>query len=148
MTNDLKGLLNSLKSKQLKAIEHLEFSLKIVEKLTSNVELLSLSELEHWESFSARFARAVDFFLSKYLRTLVLFEDPGFRGSFRDLVYQGEKLEIIENAQIWIKIREFRNISAHEYEEENLAEHFEQMKKFTPFIIQLGIKLKNAPIKS
>lgn len=142
MDQKLNLLLKSLTQKLIKAIQHLEYSQKKTETLSPEVEKLSLEELEHWESFSARFARASDLFLSKYLRTYIQYHEPGFRGSFRDLVNLAEKLELIEKADTWAEIRELRNILAHEYEEENLSEHFKKVREYTPIILQVRKTLK------
>ena len=142
MTSDIETLLTSLAQKLLKAIQHLEYSFKKIEQLSPEVETLSLEKLEHWESFSARFGRSADLFLSKYLRTYIQYHEPGFRGSFRDLVNVAEKLGVIEDANIWAEIKQLRNISAHEYEEEKLSEHFKKMRDYAPFILKIKEILK------
>ncbi|MEI6805023.1 MAG: hypothetical protein WCK49_00770 [Myxococcaceae bacterium] len=76
---------------------------------------LDKETLEIWESFSARFARAADIFTSKYLRLYLEIEEPGFRGSMRDLLNKSEKLGLLDNADNWAEIRELKNMTAHEY---------------------------------
>ena len=82
-----------------KALEHLRYSHNKVRRLPTDSSKLDEEQLETWESFSARFARVVDLFLTKYLRAVVLQDDPGFEGSLRDFVNQAEKIGLIGSAQ-------------------------------------------------
>ena len=79
------------KQKLLKALRHLEYSYKKVQNLPENIEKLDEEALETWESFAARFARVAEIFLTRYLRTVALLNDPGFSGTLRDLVNLAEK---------------------------------------------------------
>lgn len=115
------------KRKLEKALSHLEYSYNKVKQLPSNVDRLDNETLETWESFSARFSRVSDLFLSRYLRSTVLVNDPGFSGSLRDFVNQAEKLNVIDDANAWMEIRELRNISAHDYSENDLSEFFKRL---------------------
>jgi hypothetical protein len=108
------------------------------------IDQLDDETLETWESFAARFARAADLFLAKYLRTMVLLDDPGFRGSMRDFINQGEKLGLIDNAEHWLEIRSLRNIAAYEYTEEDLAAFFKQLKQECPKLLKLKDQLNAA----
>ena len=97
--------------------------------------------LETWESFTARFSRVVNLFLTKLLRCLVLRNDPGFEGTLRDFVNQGEKLGLVESANQWMTFRGFRNIIAHEYEEDELKQNFEDLRRLTPVVIAIESKI-------
>ncbi len=125
------------KEKLLKAIGHLEYSYNKILKLPVAPAELDEASLETWESFAARFCRVADVFLSKYLRAFVLLQDPGFNGSFRDFINQAEKLNLIDNTENWMAIRELRNISAHEYTDKDLAAFFHQLKKEAPRLISI-----------
>ncbi len=117
----------------IKAIGHFEYSLKKVEKLTTNPTQQSEDELALFESFSSRFSRVVDLFLSKYLKARVKKEDPGFDGTLRDFVNFGEKLGLVEDADTWMSLRELRNIEAHTYEDE-LEEFLKQLLARAPIL--------------
>ena len=80
---------------------------------------MSEEELEVLESFSSRFARYSDLILSRYLRFLAREKDPAFRGSAIDIINLGEKFGWIKDAAAWRRIRELRNLAAHEYESED-----------------------------
>ena len=92
-------------------------------------------EFEPWEALTARFARVTDIFVSKYLRLLVLDQDPAFRGETRDLLDTSEKLGFISDADRWMKIRELRNKIAHEYTKQDLVSIFSLVLSFIPFVM-------------
>ncbi len=114
-------LLETQQRKLEKALQHLQYSYNKVVNLPNEIKNLDEESLETWESFAARFSRASEIFLTQHLRTIVLMNDPGFTGSLRDFINQGEKLGIIDDAKAWIAIRELRNITAHNYSEKDLA---------------------------
>lgn len=135
------ALLQDYKRKLEKALVHLEYSFKKVSALPVDVTTLDEEVLETWESFSARFSRVADLFLTKYVRAKVLADDPGFEGSLRDFVNQGEKLGFVDDADQWMDIRELRNISAHDYTEEDLTEFFKKIKLHAPRLLNLKKKI-------
>jgi hypothetical protein len=130
-------LLVIQKRKLQKALQHLQYSYKKIQSLSTNAEQLNDEELEVWESFAARFSRVTDIFMTQYLRTLVLTNDPGFSGTLRDFINQGEKLKIIDDSNAWMKIRELRNITAHEYSEKDLSTFFANLKKECPRLLKI-----------
>ena len=133
--------LKEQRNKLLKALSHLEYSYKKILQLPSHPDQLDEEALETWESFAARFGRVGDIFLMKYVRAYVLQQDPGFSGSLRDFVNQAEKLGLLEKADTWMDIRELRNISAHDYTEEDLAAFFERLKQECPLLLSIKTQL-------
>ncbi len=129
--------LQEQKNKLIKAIGHLDYSYSKVLQLHTELDKLDEETLETWESFAARFSRVADVFLMKYLRACVLLEDPGFNGTFRDMLHQGEKLSIVDNTDLWMAIRELRNISAHEYTDKDLSAFFKRLREEAPRLIAL-----------
>ena len=125
------------KIKLLKAMDHLEYSYRKILLLPVILESLDEEMLETWESFAARFSRVADIFLTKYVRSAVLLNDPGFSGSLRDFLDQAEKLGILKEVDHWMGIRELRNISAHEYTEKDLSIFFERIKHEAPHLIKI-----------
>lgn len=138
---DFKKILQTQKDKLLKAVKHLDFSYKKISLLPADARILDEEQLETWESFATRFSRVVDIFLIKYLRTFVLQDDPGFQGSLRDFVNQAEKLNLIDSTDYWMKLRELRNLTAHDYNEEELSDFFEELKKYAPQLISTSSSL-------
>jgi hypothetical protein len=128
-------LLQTYKTKVAKALRHLAYSFVKVQKLPNDPNLLSEDQLEIWESFAARFARASDLFTTKLLRLLVMQDDPGFEGSFRDILDRGEKLGVITSADEWMKIRALRNVSVHDYSDSDLTLIFAQLRNLAPIIL-------------
>lgn len=134
---DYKGLLNDVKGKLLKSITHLEFSYNKVKKLPSNVLEMDDEMMETWESFSARFSRTSDIFLSRFVRTIILAGDPGFEGSLRDYVNKAEKLALLDDSAVWMEMRELRNVTVHDYNETKLSQIYQRVRELAPKLIAL-----------
>ena len=111
-----------------KAFQHLIYSYQKIKSLSTNLDILDEDGLADWESFSARFSRVADMFLSKYLRARIMIEDPGFSGTMRDFVNFGEKIGLIDDARAWMAIRELRNITAHDYPYEAMGKFLERLR--------------------
>jgi uncharacterized protein with HEPN domain len=73
----------------------------------------SAQELREFESLTSRFARTIDLFINKSLRSLYKVELEE-HGTVIDLLNKAEKREIID-AEIWKNIKELRNSIAHDY---------------------------------
>ncbi|MCK4870040.1 MAG: hypothetical protein KAS93_02910 [Gammaproteobacteria bacterium] len=131
-------LLTIQKRKLEKALQHLAYSYNKVQQLPEDAKLLDEEQLETWESFAARFSRVADIFLTQYLRTIILISDPGFKGTLRDQLNQAEKSSIIEDTKNWLTIREIRNITAHDYSENDLTNFFKQLKLQCPNLLKIN----------
>ena len=70
-----------------------------------------------------------------------IIQDPGFTGSFRDFLNQAEKLHLVDDVELWMSIRELRNISAHDYTDKDLTLFFKRLQQETPLLIALKNKL-------
>ncbi len=134
---DYAELKSSITDQLLKALEYLAYSYEKIQKLPDALDQLDAESLETWESFAARFSRVADIYLMKYVRYCILLDDPGFRGSFRDFMNRAEKLEYINDVEIWMTIRALRNLSVHEYADEDLTEYFRSLKKYTPKLLSI-----------
>lgn len=60
---DYNIMLQEIKNKLLKAIDHLEYSYKKVQTLPDSLTEMSDEIMETWESFSSRFVRVSDIFI-------------------------------------------------------------------------------------
>jgi uncharacterized protein YutE (UPF0331/DUF86 family) len=120
------------------ARKHLEYSHKKVVKIDLGGELDD-EKLETLESFSSRFARYSDLIVSKYLRLLAREKDPAFRGSTIDILNAGEKYGWISDAKVWRRIRELRNVAAHEYEAADYKKLYKELIRLSSHL--LGFKL-------
>ncbi len=121
-----------------KSKQHLEFSFNKV-KLMVLAKDMQEEQLETLESFSSRFARFSDLLISRYFRLKALENDPAFRGSVIDLLNQAEKFSWISSADIWLRIRELRNIAAHEYSAEDYLKLYEELVRLTPELLKIAI---------
>lgn len=122
-----------------KAVKHLRYSYEKCLSLPTKESLMDEEILETWESFSSRFSRVVDIYTTKYLKTAILMSDPAFDGSFRDLLDTAEKLRLIEDADLFMKLREIRNIHAHDYREDKLELYLMDLKTYTPHLLSLKL---------
>ena len=55
---------------------------------------------------------------------------------------QAEKLKLIESSDSWMIARGYRNITAHEYKDEDLKAFFEKLVSFTPHLINIKNKIQ------
>lgn len=115
------------------ARQHLDYSFKKVLRIDLEKNL-DEEELETLESFSSRFARYSDLIISKYLRFLARQKDPAFRGSVIDVLNQGEKYGWISDQETWRRIRELRNVAAHEYEAEDYKMLYKELIRLAPHL--------------
>lgn len=122
-----------------KSRAHLLYSFEKVQKLQLIEEQTKEEDLEVWESFASRFARTSDILISKVFRRLILEKDPAFRGSVIDLLNLAEKFGWIESAAEFRRIRELRNVAAHEYAVNDLQKMYTELMRLTPFILQVKI---------
>lgn len=136
-----KNLTGFYYAKIVKSLRYLEYSFQRTLSMPINPAQMNDSQLEAWDSFAARFARTSDIFLSKYIRAFILEDDPAFDGGFRDQLNRAEKLGLIEDASIWMEIRELRNAPVHEYSDQDLEKIFEKFRKFSKLLLELPKKL-------
>ena len=134
-------LADKYKKQLIKAISRLDYSYNKVQSLNVDVENMDNETLETWESFTARFARVVDLFSTKYTRAYLLTMDPGYEGSLFDSLLKMEKANFIDSARDWLELRKLRNITAHEYSDEELGAFLNEVRERTPFVLGLRDKL-------
>jgi hypothetical protein len=135
-------LINDQKDQLLKALHHLAYSFKKLANMPQNINTEDEELLETWESFSVRFARVVDLFLARFVRTYILYHDPGFKGSLRDHINMAEKLSLIEDANWWLSLRELRNVTANEYNEKDLIQFYQRLFTECPKLLELKTTLQ------
>lgn len=128
-------LIAEQKKKLKKALDHLRYSHHKVLRLSTDPAQLDEEAMETWEGYVARFGRVSDIFIAKYLRSLVLRDDPGFDGSLRDLLNRAEKMKYIHDARLWLEMRELRNRAAHEYSESALGPILERIRELVPHLL-------------
>jgi len=90
-----------------------------------------LEEQESFEALTSRFARTSDILTQKLLKTLFILLQENIK-TIIDAANFLEKLEIIDNADDLLNIREIRNQIAHEYVESNIRNLFLDVLRYVP----------------
>ncbi|MCM2282302.1 MAG: hypothetical protein NDI61_10715 [Bdellovibrionaceae bacterium] len=130
------SLLEKNKQDVGRALQHLDYSYKKILGWDFSRKNWSEEELEVLEGFSSRFARTSDLVVSRLLRSLALAADPAFRGSLIDLLNLAEKFGWISSAKTWYRIRELRNVAAHEYSTDDFNKLLEELRQLTPVVFE------------
>ena len=133
LKSDIVAQLNKAKS-------HLEYSYKKVQKISLK-ESMPETELESLDSFASRFARYSDILIMKYFRMLAFEKDPAFRGSVIDLLNTAEKFNWIDSATIWRRIRQLRNVAAHDYTNSEYIKLYGELIQLTPQLLNVSLDL-------
>lgn len=82
-------------------------------------ENLSEDEIEHIDQFLYRFPKLQDTMGQKLFKNILLLLDEKVENiPFIDILNRLEKLELLENANIWRELRDDRNDLAHNYEDD------------------------------
>lgn len=123
-----------------RALAHFKYSYDKVRQLDFMAEW-DEETLETLESFSSRFARLSDLFIARYLRLKIQQSDPGFRGSLIDSLNLAEKLGWVESAREWARIRELRNVAAHEYSADDYRRLYQELVKLSPHLLRIEQRL-------
>ena len=130
-------ILEKNKSDVRRALGHLQYSFLKVRDWDLPGISWSEEKLEVLESFSSRFARTADLVVTRLLRGMALAKDPAFRGPLLDLLNFAERERWIDSARTWFRIRELRNIAAHEYANDDLQKLYAELIQLTPSILAI-----------
>ena len=120
------------------AASHLGYSMERCRNLIGQEEL-SPEQLERLESLTSRFARLADLLIQRIFRLIDEIELTG-GGSILDRIYRAEKRGWA-NATELIKIRELRNLIAHEYATEKMPEIYTAVSAMSPALLAAVPKL-------
>ncbi len=94
------------------------------------------------EAFTSRFARTVDLLTNKVLRALDLVElEPA--GSLLDVLNRAERRGVADSAERLREMKNLRNLIAHDYAGEYLAETFKACLDFAPELMEIIRKVRN-----
>ena len=106
---------------------------------------LSEDDKEHIDQLIFRYSKLQDVMGEKlFPSVLINLKEDIEKKPFRDILNRLEKLEIIENADVWIELRNGRNILSHEYSSENneLSNNINEIfYKNTPDIFSIYYKI-------
>ena len=90
-----------------------------------------LEQQESFEALTSRFARTSDILTQKVFKSLFILLQEDMK-TFIDMANFLEKLEIVDNADDLLNIREIRNQIAHEYVEPDVKSLFMDVLHFIP----------------
>lgn len=94
-------------------------------------EEYDLEEQESFEALTSRFARTSDILTQKVFKALFILLQENIK-TIIDAANFLEKLEVIENADDLLNIREIRNQIAHEYVESDIKALFFDVLRYVP----------------
>lgn len=120
------------------AAGHLGYSMERCLNLVGQ-EVLPPEQLERLESITSRFARLADLLIQRIFRLVDEIELTG-GGSILDRIYRAEKRGWA-NASDMIRIRELRNLIAHEYATEKMPEIYAAVAAMSPTLLAAVPKL-------
>jgi hypothetical protein len=114
---------------------HLQVSVGRTQDLIPRLhEPLAPDELERLESLASRFARLADLLIQRVMRLVDELElVPG--GSLLDRIHRAEKRGWSAQAGMLTRIRELRNLIAHEYAAERMVEIYQAVAELSPALI-------------
>jgi len=95
-------------------------------------DIYTNEEFEAYEAMTARYARTTDMLINKVLRSLDAVEYID-GGTVIDATYNTEKRGIAD-AQELRKLKDLRNLIAHEYITEKIVRFFDKVIEFTPLL--------------
>jgi hypothetical protein len=114
------------------AAGYLEYSVDRCRNLIGQ-EALPPEQLERLESLTSRFARLADLLIQRIFRLIDEIELTG-SSSILDRIYRAEKRGWANAAEL-IRIRELRNLIAHEYATEKMLEIYGAVATMTPALL-------------
>ena len=116
---------------QLAAV-HLGYSMERCHNLIGQDDILP-EQLERLESLTSRFARLADLLTQRIFRLIDDIELEG-GGTILDRVYRAEKRGLVNASEI-IRIRELRNLIAHEYANDQMPEVYAAVATLAPILL-------------
>lgn len=114
------------------AAGHLQYSMERCRNIVGQ-EALPPEKLERLESLTSRFARLADLLVQRVFRLVDEIELVG-GGSTLDRIYRAEKRGWANAAEL-INICELRNLIAHEYATEKMAEIYSAVALLSPVLL-------------
>lgn len=114
------------------AAGHLDYSMERCRSLVGQ-DGLPPDQLERLESLTSRFARLSDLLIQRIFRLIDEIELVG-NGSILDRIYRAEKRGWGDATDL-IRIRELRNLIAHEYATEKMAEIYATVMAISPALL-------------
>ncbi len=136
--SDQLALLAAELQRLRQASEHLVWSLDRCRPLVGRSSWTS-DELERLESLASRFARLADLLTQRVgrLADALELESPG---SLLDRIHRAEKRGWVATDGQLVRVRELRNLIAHEYEDAELADLYRELVAMSPVLIEAAAR--------
>lgn len=128
------------------AIDHINFEIT-----KETITKLTHEQLTIIDSLILRFGQLQDLIGSKLIDLFFKEKlEDYLKLSMKDKLNRLERLEIIDNSDIWIDMRNARNLGSHEYPDnpELMAKYINDVLNFAPVLLQIYNKLKTSLEKS
>lgn len=132
MRHDKLALLASYTARLKLAAEHLSWSLERCRHLAPGP--WGPEQLERLESLASRFARLSDLLTQRVMRLADELELET-QGSLLDRIRRAEKRGWAETDGQLVRVRELRNLIAHEYEDEDLVRLYAEVQALSPALL-------------
>ncbi len=101
-------------------------------------------ELEPYDALVGRFERAVEIALNKFFRAVELFEGEPVSDTVRDRLNRMEKLSLIGDVELWMRMRDVRNRISHDYLPEQVKQIYDDiLKEFLPELLRLSDRMSS-----
>jgi hypothetical protein len=121
------------------AATHLRYSINRTKDLLDQKEWTP-EELERLESLASRFARLSDVLVQRVMRLIDDLELIA-AGTLLDRIHRAEKRGWIDDAITLVRIRELRNLIAHEYAADKMAEIYAAIAALAPDLLAIVPKV-------
>ena len=122
---DFKILLREAKSKVDRTMLLVAASLEDLGEYETD-RTYSPKELEPYDALTDRFIRGVEMF-AKFFKTYDAYHSIDGAPTYRDLINMMEKLKLVTNASIWMKMRDVRNRIVHDYLPEQTRDMYDSI---------------------
>ena len=123
-----------------KSIDALNHSYGKCKKIRETKEY-GLDEQEIFEALASRFARSSDILTQKVLKSLFILLQENVK-TMIDSAHLLEKLEVIDDADDLLNIREVRNQIAHDYITEDIKGFYLEVLHYIPLLKRIVDKVK------
>jgi len=96
----------------------------------------AVEEFDKLENLTSRYARTTDMLVNKVLRSIDTVESEDI-GTIIDIMNRAEKRGIVSSAELLHILKDLRNNIAHEYKIAEITKFFDDVKKYTPLLLEV-----------
>ena len=96
----------------------------------------SAEEFDKLENLASRYARTTDMLINKVSKSIDIVEFEEI-GTVIDIMNRAEKRRIVSSAELLRTIKDLRNNIVHEYKIAEITRFFEDIKKYTPVLLEI-----------